>query len=107
MNISEANDVVTILRVLDGTAWDRHDNTEILAAAQRLAERVGKPLQLTVDIDLHAIDAAVGALEHFAPFEFEDMRCPACEEFDCEEATAWWRGQVRHVQDAVVVGGRL
>lgn len=107
MNITEANDVVSLLRVLDGTAWDRHDNPEILEAAQRLSERVSKPLQLSVDIDLHAIGAAVAALESFAPFEFEDMRCPACEEFDCNEPTAWWRGEVRHVQDAIVTGGRL
>lgn len=107
MNISEANDVVTLLRVLDGTAWDRHDNEEIVAAAGRLVERVSKPLQLAISVDLHAVDAAVVALEHFAPFEFEDMRCPACDAFDCIEPTTWWRGQVRHVQDAIVTGGRL
>lgn len=34
MNITEANDVVTLLRVLDGTAWDRHVQDAIVTGGR-------------------------------------------------------------------------
>jgi hypothetical protein len=49
MNIGEANDVAVLLHVLDGTCDITPDH--LLEVTARVADRAGKALQLTIQLD--------------------------------------------------------
>ena len=71
MNVQESNDTVTLLRVLQGLhkpAGGPYTPDEVVAASQRLGERAGKALLLTVPVSRSAV---VQTLDHLAELDDE------------------------------------
>lgn len=73
MNIGEAQDVDVLLRVLQGLR--RPDGKpipvdDVVASAERLAQRAGKPLLLTLPVSRPAI---VQTLDHLAELDDEEV----------------------------------
>lgn len=72
LTIGEANDIARLLRVLQGLR--RHDDTpdpvdDVVASAERLAQRAGKALLLTLPVSWPAV---VQTLDHLAELDGED-----------------------------------
>jgi hypothetical protein len=59
VNITEAHEITRLIGYLDGT-HDNHDDA--VKAVDYLAQRAGKALQATIDVDRDAIARSLGCM---------------------------------------------
>lgn len=110
MTIGEASAVMQLLHFLDGTSSSADARARAMDAAQLLAQRAGKPLQLTTSIDVVELDDAFDVLEAEradATDEPPARTCRVCGEPGCFEPVRLIDHHWRHVSDVAVAGGRL